>query len=325
MPGRATRKSRLTTATMSLLLIGAFGIFAPLAALAQFAQPINYINQNQNFQPEIPGSGATPPPEIPGDNTVGAPPPTGQADPTTGNVFPNGAGRDRTVVYVMRNSNGGALGQPRGNRMVMTIRPDQLSAQELGQVQGILGVNLLSGEQAIHVNASDAQIEQLQQAMAAWPQYQMNGNRKKINTDTPATGYPKAGEQNSYDFQGPLPTVRTFSRYLVILGVVCATVFMALASYAMVLGHPYGGARVIGTVAGFMLLLMGYTIWKIVQMNTFKAMSNLPAINQNRPQTAQVNDAFMTGSGVPVIPGGGGGRPNRSGVPVQPLGNALHP
>ena len=159
--------------------------------------------------------------------------------------------------------------------------------------------------------------------MAAWPQYQMNGNRKKINNDSPATGYPKANENSSYDFQGPLPTVRTFSRYLVILGVVCATVFMALAAYSVVLGHPYGGARVIGTAAGFMLLMMGYTIWKIVQMNTFKAMSNVPAISQNRPQTAQVNDANIGAPGLPVNPGGAGA--GRSGIPVQPLGNANNP
>ncbi len=323
MAGRA-RKQLIKTTALSLFLLGVLSVIAPLTVLAQFAQPLAYPNQNTTPQAEIPGSGNTPAPVNPGD-TIGAPPvATGTADPTTGNSFPNGVGRDRSVVYVMRNTNGGALGQPRGNRMSMTIRPDQLSADQLGQVQGILGVNLLSGEPAIHVNASDAQIEQLQQAMAAWPQYQMNGNRKKINSDSPATGYPKANETNSYDFQGPLPTVRTFARYLVILGVVCSTVFMALAAYSVVLGHPYGGARVIGTAAGFMLLLMGYTIWKIVQMNTFKAMSNLPAISQNRPQTAQVNDAFMAAPGLPVNPGGGGGA-GRSGIPVQPLGNANNP
>lgn len=322
MAGRATKQVIKTTA-VSLFLIGALSVIAPLTALAQFAQPLGYPSQNTNPLPPPPGDGNTPAPVNPGD-TIGAPPvATGTADPTTGNSFPNGVGRDRSVVNVMRNSNGGALGQPRGNRMVMTIRPDQLSADQLGQVQGILGVNLLSGEPIIQVNASDAQIEQLQQAMAAWPQYQMNGGRKQINSDSPATGYPKANATNSYDFQGPLPTVRTFSRYLVILGVVCATVFMALAAYSMVLGHPYGGARVIGTAAGFMLLLMGYTIWKIVQMNTFNAMSNTPAISQNRPQTAQVNDAFIGAPGLPANPGGGGG--GRSGVPVQPLGNALNP
>jgi hypothetical protein len=324
MSGRPNQHFIKTTA-LSLFMLGALSMFAPLTALAQFAQPLGYPNQNTNPQPEVPGSGDTPNPVTAGD-TIGAPPvPTGAADPTTGNSFPNGVGRDRTVVNVYRNSNGGALGQPRGNRMVMTIRPDQLSADQLGQVQGILGVNLLSGEQIIQVNASDGQIEQLQQAMAAWPQYQMNGNRKKINNDSPATGYPKANENSSYDFQGPLPTVRTFSRYLVILGVVVATVFMALAAYSMVLGHPYGGARVIGTAAGFMLLLMGYTIWKVVQMNTFKAMSNTPAINQNRPQTAQVNDANIEPPGVPATPGGGVGGAGRSGIPVVPFGNANNP
>lgn len=80
-------------------------------------------------------------------------------------------------------------------------------------------------------------------------------------------------QPNRYDFSGPLPTVRTFSRYLVILGVVVATVFVSLAAWSMVFGNPYGGSRVIGAVGGLLLLLAGYTIWKIVQMNTFHANS----------------------------------------------------
>ncbi|HEY9678116.1 MAG TPA: hypothetical protein V6C76_08900 [Drouetiella sp.] len=324
MSGRAGSQTIKTTA-LAFMLFGVLSFIAPIAAMAQFAQPLSYGNQNQTPQAEVPGSGDTPNPVTPGD-TIGPPPvPSGSADTTTGNSFPNGVGRDRTVVYVMRQSNGGALGTNRGNRMAMTIRPDQLSSDQISQVQGVLGANLLSGDQVIQVNASDAQIEQLQQIMAAWPQYQMNGNKKKIMNDSPATGYPKANENSSYDFQGPLPTVRTFSRYLVILGVVCATVFMALAAYSMVLGHPYGGARVLGTAAGLMLLLMGYTIWKIVQMNTFKAMSNNPAISQNRPQTAQVNDANMTAPDLPIQPGTGVGGTGRSGIPVQPLGNANNP
>ena len=74
---------------------------------------------------------------------------------------------------------------------------------------------------------------------------------------------------NNYDFQGPLPTVRTFCRYLVILGVVVACVWVSMSAIAVVMGNSNGPARVIGAVGGLLLLLAGYTIWKIVQMNTF--------------------------------------------------------
>ena len=99
---------------------------------------------------------------------------------------------------------------------------------------------------------------------------------------------------------------------------------MALAAYSVVLGHPYGGARVIGTAAGLMLLLMGYTIWKIVQMNTFNANTNLPPVFGVKPNAAQVNDANMQqNAGTPGVPGGAGG--GRSGIPVVPFGNAINP
>jgi hypothetical protein len=218
--------------------------------------------------------------------------------------------------------NAGGIAQPgqtRGLRMVQTIRPDQLPAQAIGQINGVLGINMLDGSQTIDVVANDAQIYWLNQILAPYPQTVFNNGRQVIMNDTPGPGYPKPGEAGSYTFQGPLPTVRTFARYLVILGVVVATILMSLAAWSMVLGHPYGGARVIGTAAGFMLLLMSYTIWKIVQVNTFRGMSNPPAINQNRPQTAQQSDANMQNSNVPVVPGAGGGRPGRSGIPVQPL------
>lgn len=104
---------------------------------------------------------------------------------------------------------------------------------------------------------------------------------KIINNGGPAPGADKSGDRifqhaqqpNRYDFNGPLPTVRTFCRYLVILGAVFGTVFVAMAAFSMVYGSPYGGQRVIGAAGGLILLFMGYTIWKIVEMNTFHANS----------------------------------------------------
>src|SRR5690606_25257569 len=100
------------------------------------------------------------------------------------------------------------------------------------------------------------------------------------------------------------------------------TIFMALASWSMIMGHPYGASRVIGAAAGLMLLLSAYTIWKIVQMNTYNANSDDPAQNKQKAGGGDVQDAFM------FRPGGGGGGQTavgRSGLPVQPLGNANNP
>ena len=101
-------------------------------------------------------------------------------------------------------------------------------------------------------------------------------------------------QSNNYDFQGPLPTVRTFCRYLVILGVVVATIWMSMAAVSVVMGNRNGPERVIGAVGGLLLLLAGYTIWKIVQMNTFHAnttgfWSNTRGMAQQRQQNGPVN------------------------------------
>jgi hypothetical protein len=322
------RASRLVA--FGWLLIAGIMFILPLAASAQFAQPLGGMQnelpftppqigqQGEPFAPPI-GDGPTPAPVNPGDNVAPSEPGSGQADRTHGNVFPAGIGKDRTVVRVYRKTNGGALGTPRGDRMVQTIRPDQLSMKAIQDINGILGINMQSGEQSIDVEATDQQIEQIQDVFAQYPGYQMNNNRKKINNDQPAAGYPKPGRESRFEINGPLPTVRTFSRYLVILGVVSATVFMGLAASSVVLGHPYAGARVVGAAAGLMLLLMGYTIWKVVQMNTFRANSNA-YLRESRPTEAQQSDAYINPATVPGTPSGTPPGPSRFGVPLEPLG-----
>ncbi len=319
----AIRKAGNAVTIACLISLGICAV-VPQSSQAQFAQPLPPYQAPPQGNPPPTGDGAIPAPLMPGD--VQAPPsvPSNQADSTNGSNFTVGNGSDRTIVRVFRQRTGGPAGQSRGEGMVQTIRPDKLSADQVSQISGILGVNMMSGQQSIDVQASNAQIEQMQNVLFPYPQAGDQGGKKFINSDTPAQGYPKAGQESSYQFQGPLPTVKTFCRYLVILGVVAATIWMAMAMYSMVMGHPYGGARVRGSIAGFMLLVMGYTIWKIVQMNTFNAMSDAPAISQNRANEAQVSDAFVQ---PPQVPGAGGavGGATRSGVPVLPLYNAQNP
>lgn len=143
-----------------------------------------------------------------------------------------------------------------------------------------------------------------------------------VNNGGPSPGAQGTGDNlyqherqpNRYDFNGPLPTVRTFARYLVILGCVSATVFMALAAWSMVMGSPYGGSRVMGAAGGLLLLLAGYTIWKIVQMNTFNANSTgwESHYRDGSPQNVQGPGGTQPNNG-PFIPPqnpNGGGNPN---------------
>lgn len=272
---------------------------APLNSTAQFAPPL--------------GDGANPPPAVPGDQGEPLPPPTGHAELTAGHNFPVDVGHNRATVFIHRQG-------ARGDRMVQTIRGDQLGANELMQIERILGINFNSGLKTIKLVIDDQKLEQIQQVLFPYPKARINGDNKKIAHDQPAQGRPREG--SSYRFEGQLPTVKAFCRFLVILGVVSATIWMALAAYSMILGHPYGGKRVIGTAAGLMLLLTGYTIWKIIQMNTFKATGNQASVSQNRPITAKVDDAEkqpITSSSVSGIISPHGGRPERSGLSVRPL------
>ena len=130
----------------------------------------------------------------------------------------------------------------------------------------------------------------------------VTGARGVVNNGGPRGDANQQGDQvfahgmqpNNYDFQGPLPTVRTFSRYLVILGVVAACVWVGMASVGVIMGNRNGVERVVGAVAGLLLLLAGYTIWKIVQMNTFHGnttgwSANTRGMAQPRQQNGPVN------------------------------------
>lgn len=132
-----------------------------------------------------------------------------------------------------------------------------------------------------------------------------------INSDSPAPGYPK--EQNSW-FYGGLPTVQTLSRFLIIAAVVIATILMAWAAYAVVMGQDGAGARVIGTAGGLILLLMSFTIWKIIQANAagYNDQGKWDTINDGLPPRIILPTQLQTQ--YPAQPN----RPARSGVPVLP-------
>jgi hypothetical protein len=133
-----------------------------------------------------------------------------------------------------------------------------------------------------------------------------------IYADSPASGYPR--ETNKWTYGG-LPSVRTLSRYLVILGVVVATILMAFGAYGVVLGEQNAGTKIIHTAGGLMLLFMAFTIWKLVQAN----MVGLDDQNQWDANTHKPQDQILLPETVPdpVTPQAPLA-PQRSGVPVLP-------
>lgn len=301
------------------LMYAALSMTAPIAAQAQFAQPLNTLTDPTapgqvppNPAPPPPGDGPNALPVIAGDQNAPNTLPTGQAQQGAETPFPTGVGTNRSIIRIFVDN-----GDGRGPRMVQTIRPDQLNATQAGQVQGILGVNTQGNGSTGYtdVTLTTQQMQQLQNILFPYPQVQTEGNGlQQITQDAPAPGYPR--ETALYQFQGPLPTVKTFCHYLVILGVVCATIFMAIASVGVVMGQQYAGSRVIGAAGGLMLLLCGYTIWKIVQMNTFNANSNNPAVINQRQQAP----AMPWGKpNTPVVPQAPNNQVQRSPLPVAPL------
>ncbi len=291
--------------------------FTPLVPGA-LSSPPNVAPPNGPLPPV--GDGNIAPPEIVNDAMAPPADPSGvaQSNPVYGTNFPVGVGSGRTLVFIYDNG-------PRGIRLDQTIRPDQLSINAISQISAILGQNIESGQPYIQVVASDGQIAEINQVLAPYPNAIVANGRTTIINDSPAAKYPVPGTTNRYMFQGPLPTVATFGRYLVILGVVCATIFMALASYSIVSGSQYGGARVIGSAAGLILLLMAYTIWKVVQMNTFNPIASFLSQNVSRPTQALVPLSSYGGTNTPGLPATIPASPARSGVPLEPLGASYYP
>ncbi|HEY9756517.1 MAG TPA: hypothetical protein V6C97_15220 [Oculatellaceae cyanobacterium] len=329
--GKLRGKALLRTA-IALAVVGYVGVFC-VKAEAQFAQPLGQPDQNAQYtppntapdqpDPPPPGSGTTAPDLIQGDTGNAPAIPNPGADTTDGvglSNFTQGQSHDPGIIYLYHQQQPGADGASRGLKMDMTINPATLTSDQWSQINGLIG-NPGTGSAATNVQVTDDTLAQIQQILAPYPQTTTESNGlKAITTDSPAK-IPNAPTAH-YQYDGTLPTVRTFGRFLVILGVVFATVWMALAAYGMVLGHPYAGSRVVGTAGGLMILLCAFTIWKIVRMNTFNdnTIDDQQALIQNEhfpsinPATPTSSIALPTTS--PAVPAG---TATRGGLPVQPL------
>jgi hypothetical protein len=285
------------------------------------------------------GDGPIPAPLIPGDLGAPMPPPSGLADFTHGNIFPTRSGQNTRMPFIYQQGSGrhptmhgasqgvyesgsgsngtGTFESGSGNGGSGTFESGGGNGGsgtfESGGGNGGSGTfesgggNGGSGTFESGGGNGGTQIVDNGGSNGGTQRVNNGGPRGDANKESD-TMLAHAKQGNAYDFQGPLPTVRIFSRYLVILGVVCATIFISLAAWSMVFGSPYGASRVIGAAGGLILLLMGYTIWKVVQMNTFNA-NTTGWWSQYRDGTQQ-----NAGGGN----NGGGNAPGPIGPPMNP-------
>jgi len=320
------------------LLYGLIFAIISTMSLGAFAQATNqaiYLPPGVSSQgaPPPPGDGMTPALVTPGDSQwQGVPSGRITSSPQTGTNLGTQNPKRRPRINLMMNG-----------LVVATIQPDNLTNQQKGAVQGIIGGG--GGAPYQNVNVSVGQLKQIQAILAPYPatgtsavpmptitKRRTSTQRNQIFSDTPS---PNALKHGTNGVVPMLPVVRQFCRYLVILGAVCACLFMAFSAISWQFGDRNAPGRIIGSAAGIMLLFMGYAIWKVVRYNENNArgpevvdLSSPPPMQQSRSSPGDVNqsksdDSFAstTNANLPVTPANPGGI-QRSGLPLQPLGAA---
>jgi|GEM_PF-474356 len=297
-------------------------------------------NANQPV-PLPPGDGPQPWPVAPGDEIAPLPPPTGAAGKGPGNGFPTIEGKDRTEVLVYVNK-----------AMAFVIRPDQLSAWQIAEIERILKIKMLTGQQQIKVEATEKQVEEIQErVLNPYPNYKLEPKLRPYVQYDPNTGQSSLiykrddvkalpmlsgkSKQNPavqdrekeslLEFEGPLPVIRPMCRWLILVGMVAATIWVATGALSVVLGHPLAGIRVAQAFFGLGLLLCAYTIYKIVVLNMMHRNSDVLSARMHRPHDALVQDRFVQPSGTPPIPYQTPITLPRPGIPVAPLAKPYNP
>lgn len=222
-----------------------------------------------------PGDGDTPRPVVAGDQGQPDTPPTGQSDPTKGNIAGErqAKGTRPPSIYgdsnrILRNERGGQAQAVR-NRLgpAQNYGEDENASQALNDPRTYPYVAAVEGAGANRTRPSDGTNTDRQAKKVMSDSGTEFGTTPDGEVTTPIRSNSAWAAQMN---RMPMPTVRRFAKLLVIMGAVFATVLVAFAAFSMVLGHPYAGGRVLSTIAGLMILLGGYTIYKIVMINAFR-------------------------------------------------------
>lgn len=207
-----------------------------------------------------PGQGMQPAPVIGGDALPPPTVPTGMIGHANGSIFPVSPERIPLIINLRTDTYSHNTHQYMGKRVVLTFRTDTLNLMQMDLIAGILPLNLntasANGENNISIDVNESQLEQIQ------------------NVLVPATHNSPAPQQ-TFLFHY-LPIARKFCQWAVMLGVVFATIMLAVAAYGMVMSHRGSADKVISTVAGLVVLLMAYTIYSLLISNA----SNHRSINQ---------------------------------------------
>jgi hypothetical protein len=273
------------------------------------------------------GSGDTPPTLTPGDGGAPKGPPSGQAfsPPITGSKFGTKDEQSRTTGQQQMNidANSNFEGTP--------VNKKNLAGGSRLQSPGPHGVGPGSGD----VTEDDLAAQQEAQYPSPYTADSEQADGKKhLGLDTYNTTHKRYADSKPFDLppnstflssKSRLITVRQFARFLVKLGVVFATVLMILAALSVLMGSRDGGSRVVSSAAGLMLLLCGYTIWKVVMYNTHYFDDQLKGDRYNeawdRSKTGVNNLHGLAANTTPKAPASGGG--GRSNMKVQPLGGSV--
>lgn len=236
---------------IELLTCGIAISFSASVIYAEAATAYNPYPPNTSWQilrPPPPGSGPIPAPEMPGDLGAQNPLPSGMADPTNGTGLPTRAAMNKPRVDTdpqpVHNQNDPQPTESFADPQPASSQNDPQPAESRNDPQP-------------EENMSD-------------PQPVSKTVDTGVGTHPPS---PLFDIGMTGDLPGPLPIVRWFARYLVILGVVVATIYMAFAAYSLVNGNRNGPARVALAAGGLMMLLCAFTIWKIIIINAFNAIT----------------------------------------------------
>lgn len=260
-----------------LLTISVIAASLARPALSQFAAPL------------VPaaGDGSIPKPEIAGDSLPSPAVLSGTAEttPLSGTNLSHTVNRGRTNVYIYSYDSRGTDDLMSGMRLSLTLRPATLMSTQVSKIGNILGVNLNSGQAVIKVTATAHQLELVQSVLspsandATLALARMTKNRTKQLDKAPTpeqwAQLRKAGDESVHINGGVLPTARVCARYFVFAAVAFSTVLLIFAASSIVFGQAHGGPRVIAACGGLVLLLMGYSIYKVAVINLFNTKGTI--------------------------------------------------
>ncbi len=280
---------RITNEASDLNLSSACKWFSSLMAVAVVSVCLASSVTAQFVTPLVPavGDGSVPKPEIGGDSLPSPSVISGKAQtaPISGTDLSHRVDLGRTTIYIYSNCTRGTDDLMAGTRLVLTLRPASLMAAQVSDIGNILGVNPNSGQAVIKASATAHQLELIQSVLSPSPNdsqiglANINRNKaKQINSAPTAEQWSrlrKTGDDSLYIGSSPLPTARVCARYFVMTAVAFSTVFLIFAASSIIFGQAHGGPRVIATCGGLMLLLMGYTIYKVALINLFDAKGTI--------------------------------------------------